>query len=202
MSTASATNTSSSFKDGPYVRHTLDSGTCGNTWAEDVVARRFIVTLPANPDGSYTVKEKFLAGMFLTHGSLPHATTPPTPDASPVSCQAGDSNTLREGVSGTYTGTYNMTVPASANPQFNPNGSCALDSNGECQGNAWFQAFFGVPLASVVTNSFTFTYNAPTTLCAHQWVNASTGSSGDIASTCSAAASGSHARLRAALPLP
>jgi hypothetical protein len=164
-----------SFSDGPYASHSPDSGTCGNNWAVDLMNRSFKVTLPANNDGSYTVVETFSAGHFLTHAGT-----------SPESCGTTPTNGhIKAGVSGTFGGSFTIIVAPGAT--FNPNGSCTLDSEGECTTNTWIVGFFGSGAGGAGHNvtKFNLKYvaSAKVATVANKWTNADTGDIGDIASS-------------------
>src|SRR6476646_4390165 len=50
---------------GPYASGSLDSGTCGNDWAQDMFDRDFTVHRPAT--NQITVVEQFKNGSFITN---------------------------------------------------------------------------------------------------------------------------------------
>jgi hypothetical protein len=166
-----ATNAGGSFSDGPYASTSKDSGTCGNDWAIDLFNRNFTATLPANGDGTYSVKETFTKGSFITIAGQ-----------SPAACDANDAShgaTIAEGISGKMKGSFMISV---SNGAFNPNGSCERDSDGQCTTAGWIKGYFGDSATYQVT-TFTFTYTG----AKHQglqfktWTNADTGNIGDIA---------------------
>ena len=139
--------------------------------------RNFVVQLPAVSPGVYKVTENFVQGHFSTMAG-----------PSPQSCAAPTNhNTVRGGIQGTWSGVYHLTV---SNGSLNTNnGSCELvqadptdPANQECYTDGWVHGFLGNGATSNL-DSWGFTYNASKTLARHHWVNASTGSSGDIAST-------------------
>lgn len=158
------------FKDGPYTSTSLDSGTCGNNWAIDLFSRNFAVTLPANGDGTYTMKETFAKGHFSTlKGQSPAAC-----DNSYVDHGA----TIAEGVSGSMSGSFTIIVTAGV---LNVNGSCTLGSDGQCTTAGWVSGFFG-PTATYAIPQFNFRYTAKNQgLHWKSWTNADTGNLGDIA---------------------
>jgi hypothetical protein len=164
------TKAGGTFTDGPYSSTSPDSGTCGNNWAIDLATRTFVVTLPGNGDGTYNVVEKFKKGTFLTLAG-----------DSPGACNGGPSNgnTVKEGVSGTFVGTFNMVVTG----VFDSNGSCVredIDGVMQCRTAGWVEGFFG-PGATYDIPQFSFTYKARRQgLDFHQWTNADTGNTGDI----------------------
>jgi hypothetical protein len=170
-----------SFKDGPYASHSPDSGTCGNNWAVDLFNRKFKVTLPANPDGSFTVVETFANGVFLTHAG-----------SSPEACGTTPTNgTLKAGISGTLAGSFTITVAPGA--IFNSSGSCAVDTEGECTTRAWVSGFFGTSSTYSIPH-YNIVYNASASVAtvAHKWTNADTGDLGDIATGTAPAPSATH----------
>ena len=173
------------FKDGGYSTTSADSSTCGANWAQDLNVRNFTVQLPAVSPGVYKVTEQFASGHFSTIAGV-----------SPQSCQAGNHNTVKGGIQGTWSGTYNLTVSTGT---LNANGSCELvqadpndPSNQQCYTAGWIHGFFGSG-ATYTLDNWGFTYNASKKLPRHHWVNACTvantgslcthsGNSGDIAS--------------------
>src|SRR5918999_427422 len=52
---------------GPYPSGSPDSGTCGNFWAEDTFDRHYRVDSTPNEDGTFTVREDFKDGTFVTN---------------------------------------------------------------------------------------------------------------------------------------
>jgi hypothetical protein len=164
---------SGTFKDGGYSSTSADSGTCGPNWAQDLYVRNFTVTLPAAA-GAFSVVEKFANGHFSTIAGV-----------SPGSCGAGNGNTVKGGVQGTFNGFYDLTV---SNGTFDPNGACVLtpkdptdNSNTQCTTAGWVEGFFGGS-ATYTLDDWGFTYKASPHLPLHHWVNAAAGNSGDIAS--------------------
>ncbi len=158
------------FKDGPYTATTTDSGTCGNNWAQDLFTRRFVVTLPGS-GSTYNVTESFTKGRFSTYAGN-----------SPGGCETGLGDTVPEGVTGSFHGTFGITV---TDGTFNPNGTCELTAYTEggwsqCDTAGWVHGFFG-NTATYEVGVFHFTYNAAGQgLTYHTWTNADTGNIGDI----------------------
>jgi hypothetical protein len=156
------------FKDGPYPSTGPDSGNCGD-WATDTYNRIFTVSLTTNQDGAYNVVEKYASGHFLTIDGR-----------SPGACDDSDGvvnplGLIKGGVSGTFSGTLNIVVTGT----FDPNGSCG----DPCTTDGWVAGFFGAT-ATYETLAFSFTYKAQRQgLIYHQWTNSSAGNSGDIASS-------------------
>ena len=172
---------SSSFRDGGYSTSSGDSSTCGQDWAQDLNVRNFVVQLPAVSPGVYKVRENFVQGHFSTFKGV-----------SPESCQAGNSNTVKGGVHGTWHGSFSLTVSGT----LDVNGTCdttTVDTNQQCYTAGWVTGFFG-PSATYTLDDWAFYYNAKgQDLKAHNWTNACTvadtgagcthsGNSGDIAS--------------------
>jgi hypothetical protein len=159
-----------SFKDGPYTSTSVDSGTCGNNWAMDLFNRNFVVTLPANGDGTYTMTETFTKGHFNTFKG-----------ASPAACDGSYVNhgaTIAEGVSGKMAGSFTVIV---TNGVLDVNGSCVRADDGQCTTAGWVEGFFGVNATYDVPN-FNFRYTARNQgLIFKSWTNADTGNLGDIA---------------------
>lgn len=170
------------FKDGPYASTTPDSGTCGNNWAVDLFNRQFVVS-PQNSDGSWTVVEKFANAKFITLGDGETGS-----GASPGQCEAGNStHLLREGVSGTISGSFTILV----NPGYTftsnkgcgpladwPTGAGNGSTPGDCTTGQWIaNAFPGATyLNTANVTTFTLTYKANS----QTWVNSSSGNTGDI----------------------
>jgi hypothetical protein len=152
---------------GPYDGTSPDSGTCGNDWAIDTFQRVFTVSRQ-NADGTYTVREDFVHGSFVT-----------TAGPSPGACEDNPGGLITPGIKGKMHGYLVMTVTGT----FNPNATCPAP----CTGAGFIAAFFG-PTATSTTTSYFFTYSSgDRRLCAHHWRNASPdrgGNAGDIATTC------------------
>jgi hypothetical protein len=175
FATLGLAHASSTFTDGGYSTTSADSSTCGGNWAQDLNVRNFTVQLPAVSPGVYEVTEQFAHGHFST-----------IKGPSPQSCQAGNNNTVKGGIQGTWSGHYNLTVSGGS---LNVNGACELvqadpndPSNMQCFTAGWIHGFFG-DTATYTLDNWGFTYNASKTLPKHHWVNAQSGNSGDIAST-------------------
>jgi hypothetical protein len=163
--------TGGTFSDGPYASTSPDSGTCGNNWAIDLFNRNFVATLPANGDGTYTVKESFNQGHFNT-----------IKGQSPAACDANYLNhgaTINEGITGKIGGSFTLIV---SNGVFDPNGACVRDpGNGQCTTAGWVQGFFG-GAATYDVPQFNIRYTAKKQFLNFRlWTNADTGNSGDIA---------------------
>ena len=164
------TPTDGTFTDGPYPSTSNDSGTCGNDWALDLFNRNFVVTLPGN-NGTYTVRETFDKGRFLTFGGQ-----------SPAACDGSyieHGTLIKAGVNGKFEGALDFVV---SDGLFNDQGACELNENGLCGTAGWIHGFFG-DQATFVNSGFKFTYQAKKQdLTYHKWVNAGTQNTGDISS--------------------
>ena len=123
---------------------------------------------PQNADGTYTVREDFVHGSFVT-----------TVGPSPGGCDTNPGGTILPGIKGKMRGTVIVTVAGT----FNPDATCAAP----CTTGDFVAAFFG-PTATYDVTSFVYTYRSHDhRLCAHSWRNASPelgGTAGDIATTC------------------
>lgn len=173
--------------DKPYASASSDSGTCGPNWAVDLFNRQFNVS--QNPDGSWKVVETFLNGRFITLGDGQTGSA-----SSPGACNSGpdNGNTLKEGISGTFKGTFTISVPASHS--FVGSGGCGTlgdwpsgDSSqpGNCTTKGWIETHFpGATYGgdSQVT-SFNLTYKAKIAGVTKSWTNSSSGNAGDICTT-------------------
>jgi len=176
-----------SFSDGPYAAATPDSGSCGNNWAVDLFNRQFEI-LPQNPDGSWTVIQKFAKARFITLGDGQSGT-----GDSPGKCDsAGNAtHTLKEGISGTFSGSFTITVQ----PGFSyvGNGGCGTladwpvgagqgSTPGDCTTGGWVSTHFpGAVYGSTATvTSYNIKYKAKVNGIQRTWTNADTGNSGDI----------------------
>jgi hypothetical protein len=162
---------------GPYASGSPDSGSCGNTWADDTFDRDFTVRT-AN-DGTVTIVEQFKNGSFVTNGGL-----------SPGSCDETDGygpgmvNGLVTGsmhgyfiVSGTFTPT-----PMSSSPYCDAVNS----SNADCTTATFINTHFVpcYPFACTVSTFFDHYSAGDQGLAVHEWKNASCdrgGNHGDIA---------------------
>ena len=158
------------FSDGPFASTSPDSGTCGPNWAWDLFNRSFVAQLPGS-GGTFTVTESFKKGHFLTIAG-----------DSPGKCESPPSgfNSVVEGVTGSFGGSFTITV---SNGVFNSQGACERDTDGQCTTAGWIHGVFG-DSSTYTIPQFSFTYTAKGQgLVAHNWVNADTGNTGDIASS-------------------
>jgi len=95
---------------GPFASTSPDNGSCG-LWANDTFDRFFNVH--DNGDGSFSVKEQFKNGSFVT-----------LPGRSPGACESDSKHgsTLLAGMKGTFTGYLDFTVTGGT---FTPTGCSA-----------------------------------------------------------------------------
>ena len=152
---------------GPYASGSTDSGTCGNDWANDTFKRLFTVT--SNADGSYTLREDFRDGKFVTvAGASPGACETSTPHGT----------TIRGAVRGEFAGFLAGRVSGGT---FDPAGGCP----DPCSGSTFLRIHFG-PAATWDVSTFRFRYHVDDEAGLHftRWQNASGdqgGNQGDIA---------------------
>lgn len=170
------------FKDGPYTATTPDSGSCGNNWAIDLFNRQFVIH-PENTDGTWTVVEKFNSGKFITLGNGETGSA-----ASPGHCDpdnggsGGNTHMLREGVSGTFSGSFTITVNKgtyAANQGCNSTeGASGASTDDGCTTAQWIALAFPGAIYGSTANvtAYSLTYHANS----QQWIDASSGDSGDI----------------------
>lgn len=157
---ASADSTSASTTHlGPYpTAGDPDGGSCGAPWALDNFDRFFQVQATAN--GTFTVREEYKNGSFLTTGPL-----------SPGACELGDHHgaVLAAGISGTLTG---YLVGSVSGGSFNPAGCSAAVA--DCTTTAGFiSAVFGAS-ALFTTTEFAFQYaSGDPSLIYHHWTDSS-----------------------------
>lgn len=161
---------------GPYTVDSPDSGSCGNTWANVIFTRRFLVQ--SNADGSYRFKVINTNGTFTTIDG-----------PSPGACNSGlpsNGHTIRLGVTGQMNGTLEGTVSGGT---LDPSATCGAP----CYMSVFIAAFFkpaatgpGVTFSCFVTGGscqFRYEYSSgDKDLLYRHWTNASAGNSGDIAS--------------------
>jgi hypothetical protein len=181
---------SGSFVDKPYAAATPDSGTCGDNWAVDLFSRQFTV-FPQNPDGSWTVQQKFLNGRFISLGNGQTGSAP-----SPGACNAGpdNGNQLREGVIGSFSGTFTITIDPGFS--FVGTGGCGTLSDwpvaagsgttpGDCTTKGWIETHFPGSTYGGTANvtSFNLVYKARIAGVVKSWTNSSAGNTGDICTT-------------------
>ena len=154
---------------GPFASSSKDSGTCGNDWANDTFERVFTVT--RNADGSFTLREDFRDGEFVTiAGDSPGACETSSPHGT----------TIRAGVRGEFSG-FLVGPVTGGTGTFEPAGGCPAP----CTGTEFLAIHFGAG-ATWDTSTFRFRYEADDEDGLHftHWQNASPdqgGNRGDIA---------------------
>jgi hypothetical protein len=142
---------------GPFASTSLDNGTCG-PWATDTDNRDWKVQ--ANKDGTFTAREEFKNGTFVTLDAL-----------SPGGCETTDKHhgtTVRPGVTGSFEGYLGGIVTGGT---YNPNGCNAIGA--DCSTTSGFiSATF--PGGAFSTTSFRFHYAAGSQgLIYHEWTDES-----------------------------
>jgi hypothetical protein len=173
-------NVSGTFTDKPYTATTPDSGTTGNNWAIDLFTRSFVIS-PTAMNGTTTVVEHFLNGRFITLGDGATGSA-----ASPGQNDPGNAgHMLREGMSGSFTGTFTIVVNAgfvyhSGNACSSSEGAVGATTDDGCTTGQWIaNAFPGAVYGTdTTTTAYSLTYNTG----GHHgtWTDASSGDSGDI----------------------
>lgn len=161
-----ATSAGRSAHYGPYPSDSPDSGTCGNTWANDVMDRVYKVDTVPDADGIYTVVEEFKRGTFTTVAGQ-----------SPGACQdaprpTGNGNTVPDGLTGKMHGSFVIVVTGGT---YDPDATCEAP----CYTTTFVANVFGAS-ATLTTPIFSFHYSAGNN---GHWKNASLdrgGNSGDI----------------------
>ena len=150
---------------GPIASMSPDSGTCGNYWANDTFQRVFTVNnTTAASDGSYSVREDFVHGRFVTLAGK-----------SPGACNSGTDNggMVGVGVTGRMGGTFSIVVKGGTY-------HAIVCTQANCGTTADFIASAFGATATYDIPSFFFRY---VTRCNGVWVNASAdrgGNRGDI----------------------
>lgn len=174
LASTQAPTVTGTFTDSPYTATTPDSGSDGNNWAIDLFTRSFVV-FPKAADGTTKVVEHFKNGRFITLG-----------DGATGSAASPESNTypthlLREGVSGSFTGTFTIIV---ASGDYVSSQGCGQLISGNstddgCTTATWMSRAF--PGATYTVPVYSLTYKAiGTNLLGSTWTDANTGDSGDI----------------------
>jgi hypothetical protein len=174
-------NVSGTFTDKPYTATTPDSGTTGNNWAIDLFTRDFVVH-PTNQDGTTTVTEHFNNGRFITLGDGNTGSA-----ASPGQTDPGNaSHMLKEGVSGTFSGTF--TIVVNAGHPYVSGGGCGQVVSGNstddgCTAALWISHNFSGAVygTDTTTTHYSLTYKAlgNAVLGTKTWTDADAGSGGD-----------------------
>lgn len=160
---------------GPYASGSPDSGTCGNTWADDTFDRDF--TVRTGNDGTITIVEQFKNGSFVTNGG-----------ASPGACDETDGysmGTVPTGVTGSMHG-YFIVSGATMQMSNSPYCNATLMTNTGCDTATFINTHFAscYPTTCTVTTYFDHYSAGDQGLVVHEWKNASCdrgGNHGDIA---------------------
>jgi len=155
---------------GPYSSSSLDSGTCGNDWAQDTFDRHF--TVHNNGDGTFTVVEQFKDGSFVTSAG-----------PSPGACDTTDGTppgTIPAGKTGAMHGYEIITV---ARMQTSQDAACIAGMpSAPCTTAGFISSHFA---GTSTVGTYFFHYSAGDQgLAYHEWKNASSdrgGNHGDIA---------------------
>jgi hypothetical protein len=174
------------FTDKPYTATTPDSGSCGQNWAIDLFTRAFVIS-PTAANGTTKVVEHFNNAKFITLGDGETGSA-----RSPGACDSGGNSThmLREGVSGTFTGSFTIIVNSgfvyhSGNGCGSTEGVTGVATDDGCTTAQWIALAF--PGATYGTNAnitvYRLTYHAAGTLLGNTWTDSSAGDSGDIYSS-------------------
>jgi hypothetical protein len=180
LASTQAPTVTGSFTDKPYTATTPDSGSDGNNWAIDLFTRSFVVS-PTN--GTTQVVEHFTGGRFITlgDGSTGSAASPGSGDS------IGNANhLLREGVSGSFSGTF--TIIVNAGFAYNGGHGCGQVVSGAttddgCTTAQWISLNFSGAVygTDTTTTAYNLTYKATGHgLLGSTWTDANTGDSGDI----------------------
>lgn len=165
---------------GPYASGSGDSGTCGPDWANDTFDRVF--TIDRHSDGTFTVREDFRNGSFVTIAG-------PSPAAcDPTYSQHG--TLVNAGVTGKMHGYFIIPLPpGTAQTSTSPYCDAVLMTNANCTTATFVNTHFSpacYPATCPVT-SFFFQYQARGQgLIYRRWQNASPdlgGNKGDIANS-------------------
>jgi hypothetical protein len=178
-----STAVSGSFTDKPYTATTPDSGSCGNNWALDLFTRSFVIH-PQNLDGTWTVTEHFNGGHFITLGDGETGSFD-----SPGHCDgAGNTHLLREGIGGTFNGSFTITI--ATGHTYTGNQGCSSDETTSgatvddgCTAAQWIFNAFGAtyPSSDAQVTAYSLTYKAVGKgLLGSTWTDSSSGDSGDI----------------------
>jgi hypothetical protein len=161
---------------GPFPSGSLDSGTCGNDWAQDTFDRHF--TVKTNPDGTFLVVEQFKKGSFVTNFG-----------PSPGSCDMTDGSppgTVAFGITGSLQGYFLIPLPPGT-MQTSTDSSCIAGApTAPCTTTGFIDSHFTPCLGTCPVTTFFFHYSAgDQALVDHEWKNASAdrgGNHGDIRS--------------------
>jgi hypothetical protein len=142
---------------GPYASNSPDSGTCGNTWANDTMNRDYSVDTVQNSDRTWNVTEEFKNGTFVTNLG-------PSPEA----CGKDPGGTVSAGITGNFHGSFGIVVSGGT---YYPNATCP----GFCYTADFVNAFFPGNTGYNVT-TYDLNYNAGPN---GDWKDASANRGGD-----------------------
>jgi hypothetical protein len=141
---------------GPFASTSPDNGSCNNPWAVDTFDRDFKVK--DNGDGTFTVREEFKNGSFVTNAGF-----------SPGACEGlGEKHgaTVAAGITGNMHGEIQGTVTSTT---FNPNG-CDVNPTLCTTTTGFLLAVFGPSGASFTGDQYKFEYSAGDQgLIYHHW---------------------------------
>ena len=126
---------------GPFPSTSPDGGSCGAPWANDTFDRHF--TIISNGGGSFTVREEFKNGTFVTIGG-----------SSPGACEstAHHGSSVYAGVTGQLRGFIDFDVTSAT---YDPNGCTTTTCN---TGAGFFAAVF--PGGTRSTTAYNFEYSS------------------------------------------
>jgi hypothetical protein len=158
------------LKSSPYSYFDTDGGTCGgDAWALDLGVRTF--TQPNHdPAGNYAIVETFSQGHFSTVGGV-------SPGACDDPSRTNNGHLVREGVAGTFFGTYHIFIQGGTFAALD--GSCngfpSSDPDHQCTTASYVTYHYGSG-ATLTGTSYTFTYksSAAGVLAPKSWVEKST----------------------------
>lgn len=167
---ASTASAASTF--GPYPGGSVDSGSCGNNWANDTYQRTFTASVVS---GVVMVTETFSNGRFTTLAGK-----------SAGACQAGPDNggTIAAAVRGSFSGSESGPVTCGAIACVVPVGPVTIPPALLVPPNTtdgFIKAIFGAT-ATFNTTTFRFNYSADCgqSLVLRTWQNADPGSGGNV----------------------
>jgi hypothetical protein len=184
LASTQAPTVTGTFTDSPYTATTPDSGTDGNNWAIDLFTGSFVI-FPKAADGTTKVVEHFNNGRFITLGDGATGSA-----ASPESATY-PTHLLREGVSGSFTGTFTIIVSSTFTYDGGSKGCGEVVSGANtddgCTTGQWLALNFSngsngpVYNTDTSTTAYSLTYKAVGKgLLGSTWTDANTGDSGDI----------------------
>jgi hypothetical protein len=160
---------------GPYASGSPDSGSCGNTWADDTFDRDF--TVRTDSDGTITIVEQFKNGSFVTHPGPSPGACDPTDQTAPGTLSGGETGSMHG-----YFIVSGATGPASPSPYCD----AVAMTNANCTTATFINTHFApcYPATCTVTTFFDHYSAGDQGLVFHEWKNATCdrgGNHGDIA---------------------